>query len=79
MIPHSTLPSAIDRLEEKNLIHRVISHKDRRSFEHKLTNEGLLIREENKRVEMLIGTMVLEDLDTEKEISSLINFPEKIR
>ena len=78
IIPHSTLTSAIDRLEKKNLIYRVISQKDKRSFELKLTNEGLFIREENKRVDMLIGSMVLEALDTEKEIISLIKILEII-
>ena len=78
LIPHSTLTSAIDRLESKNLIRRVISQKDKRSYELKLTDEGLLIREENKRADMLIGSMVLEALDTEKEISSLIIILEKI-
>lgn len=78
IIPHSTLTSAIDRLERKKLIHRVISQKDRRSFELQLTKEGLLIREENRRVDMLIGSMVLDALDNEKEVNSLIKILEKI-
>ena len=71
IISHSTLTSAIDRLERKNLIHRVISQRDQRSYEIQLTKEGLQIREEQFRVDMLIGSFVIEALDTDQEIEML--------
>jgi len=71
LIPHSTLTSAIDRLERKNLIHRVISQRDRRSYELQLTDAGMQIREEQFRVDMLICSFVIDALDTEQEIDML--------
>ena len=71
LIPHSTLTSAIDRLERKNLIHRLISQRDRRSYELQLTQEGLQIREEQFRVDMLIGSFVIDAMDTDQEIEML--------
>ena len=78
IIPNSTLTSAIDRLERKNLLERVISQRDRRSYELQLTKEGRLIREEHRRVDLLIGSLVLEAMDNEKEIELLIKLLEKI-
>lgn len=50
-IPASTLTSAVDRLEKRGLLRRVISVRDRRSFGLELTEEGKRAQEEHKNEE----------------------------
>ena len=77
-IPHSTLTSAINRLEKRGLIERVISQRDLRSFGLILTKNGYNIRKEHDRIDKLIATMVLEALDSEDERQVLTRLLEKI-
>jgi len=77
-IPHSTLTSAINRLGERDLIERVISQRDLRSFGLILTKNGCLIRKEHDRIDRLIAAKVLEALDTEEERQVLTGLLEKI-
>jgi len=77
-IPHSTLTSAINRLEQQDLLKRVINQRDLRSFGLELTQKGCAIREEHDRMDHLIGKMVLETLADETERETLIQLLSKI-
>jgi len=77
-IPHSTLTSAIDRLEGRDLLVRVISHRDRRSFELKITEKGWRIREEHDQVDRMVAETVLNALNEEHEREVLIDLLTKI-
>lgn len=71
-IPGSTLTSAIDRLEKRGLLYRVISEKDRRSFCLSLTTEGRLVQEEHKSSERLLWKKILGAYDTSVDRLELI-------
>ncbi len=77
-IPHSTLTSAIDRLERRGLLRRAISHRDRRSYALELTREGRRVQAEHDRIDHLLAGKILEALDTEKERRQLIRLLSKI-
>ncbi len=77
-IPNSTMTSAINRLENLGLLKRTISQRDKRSFGLELTNQGRKIRAEHDRVDMMIGSMVLDALDDEEEKKTLVKMLEKI-
>lgn len=66
-IPQSTLTSAVDRLEFRGLVRRVINPRDLRSFGLELTEEGVLIQEEHDRVDRLLAGKLLQCLDTEEK------------
>ncbi len=65
-IPNSTLTSAINRLEKRGLLKRVISQRDRRSFELEMTKKGWEIKAEHDRVDRIITTLVLDALDDDE-------------
>lgn len=77
-IPHSTLTSAVNRLERRGLVRRVISARDRRSFGLVLTESGQAMQREHSRVDRMITGLVLESLDSEEERRTLIGLLEKI-
>lgn len=58
-IPASTLTSAVDRLEKRGLLRRVISARDRRSYGLELTEDGLRAQEEHKKEEDTVLRCVL--------------------
>lgn len=66
-IPHSTLTSAIDRLERRRLLRRVVSDRDRRSYALELTRDGRAVQGEHDRVDRMLAGRFLDALDTEKE------------
>lgn len=66
-IPQSTLTSAVDRLEVRGLVRRIINHRDLRSFGLELTEEGLRIQAEHDRVDQFLAAKVLGCLDTEEK------------
>ncbi len=72
-IPGSTLTSAIDRLEQKNLIIRTVSKKNRHSYGLELTEEGEKINAEHEREERLIWYRILSLLESEQDIETLVN------
>ncbi|WFR55722.1 MarR family winged helix-turn-helix transcriptional regulator [Anaerocolumna sp. AGMB13025] len=71
-IPGSTLTSAIDRLEQKDLIIRTISKKNRRSFGLKLTEEGVKLNEEHEKVERQVWYRILSKLDNDNDREQMI-------
>lgn len=69
-IPGSTLTSAIDGLENKNLILRTVSKKNRHSFGLKLTEEGVRLNMEHETAERQVWHRILSrlDNDTDREL-----------
>lgn len=77
-IPGSTLTSVIDRLEQKKLIIRTVSKKNRHSFGLELTEEGEKINAEHEKEEKQIWHKTLSLLDSDEDIESLVNLLTKI-
>jgi DNA-binding MarR family transcriptional regulator len=50
-LPGSTLTSAVDRLEKRSFVNRIINRRDRRSFGIELTELGEQACEEHRRQE----------------------------
>jgi len=71
-IPGSTLTSAIDRLEQKNLIIRIVSKKNRHSFGLQLTDEGIKLNAEHEKAERQIWKKILLLLDNDNDREQLI-------
>lgn len=77
-LPGSTLTSIVDRLEKRNLVKRVISKKNRRSYVLELTQEGIKISELHESAEEQLWEKVLGALDADSERDTLINLLDKI-
>ena len=77
-LPQSTLTSAVNRLEKRGLVRRVISPRDRRSYGLALTPKGRKIQAEHDRVDLLLARSMLEALDDDAERRTLIALMEKI-
>ncbi len=71
-IPGSTLTSVIDRLEQKNLILRTVSKKNRHSFGLELTEEGIKLNAEHEKAERQIWHKALSLLDSDHDREMLI-------
>lgn len=71
-VPASTLTNAVDRLEKRGLLARVISKRDRRSFSLVLTEDGKLVQREHKQSEALLWQKILSAYDTSEQRSELI-------
>lgn len=65
-VPSSTLTNAINRLEKKNLIKRIISQKDKRSYGLELTDDGRLAQEEHRRGESILYKKILGPLNKDE-------------
>jgi len=77
-IPKSTLTNAIDRLEKRNYINRIISKRDKRSYGLKLTEEGHIAQKEHIDFEYTVYGRLLNALDTEEEKQELFKLLRKI-
>lgn len=77
-IPKSTLTNAVDRLEKRKYLYRVISHRDRRSFGLELTDEGRAAQEEHLKFEFTLCSTILNALDNDNERELLLNLLGKI-
>lgn len=77
-IPSSTLTSAVNRLEKRNLLKRIISERDLRSFGLVLTEEGNSALEEHYKQEMIIINSMLEVFDDSDERESFIKLFKKL-
>lgn len=65
-LPNSTLTNAINRLEKRNFVRRVISQRDRRSFGLELTEEGKLAQKEHKESENILWQKILSPLEKQE-------------
>jgi len=77
-VPKSTLTNAVDRLEKRNYIKRIISLRDKRSYGLELTTEGELSQKEHIDFENTVYGKLLDSLDTEKEKLELFKLLRKI-
>ena len=77
-MPHSTLTSVINRLEDQELLKRVINPKDRRSFGLEITPAGLKVQEEHNRADHAMAAALLQALDSNEERKTLIALLQKI-
>jgi DNA-binding MarR family transcriptional regulator len=77
-VPNSTLTGIVDRLENKGLVERVISSRDRRSFGLKLTGAGRAIRAEQRHVRRKAADRMLEALDSDAEREAFVAMMVKI-
>ena len=77
-IPKSTLTNAVDRLEKRNYINRIISKRDRRSYGLELTAEGNLAQQEHIEFEQEVYGQLLAALDTKEEKQELLKLLRKI-
>ncbi|ADK14829.1 MULTISPECIES: MarR family winged helix-turn-helix transcriptional regulator [Clostridium] len=77
-IPKSTLTNAINRLEKRNYINRIISKRDRRSYGLKLTEEGHLAQKEHLDFEHTVYGRLLDALDTDEEKQELFKLFRKM-
>jgi len=77
-VPSSTLTSAVNRLEKRKLLKRIISERDLRSFGLALTDEGAYALEEYyKQKEIAINAM-LEGFDDNEERGCFIKLFKKL-
>lgn len=77
-MPNSTLTSIINRMEERELLERQISIRDRRSYRLALTDEGRVVQAEHDRIDRLVAQRMLDALDTDRERDELIRLLDKI-
>jgi DNA-binding MarR family transcriptional regulator len=77
-VPGSTLTNAIDRLEKRGLITRVISKRDRRSFRLELTKDGHAAQVEHKKSEEILWRRVLNSYEAASERKELIRLLGKL-
>ena len=77
-IPKSTLTNAVDRLEKRNYLNRIISKRDKRSYGLELTAEGHLAQKEHIDFEYTVYGRLLNTLDTEEEKQELFKLFRKI-
>lgn len=77
-VPKSTLTSMIDRLENRDIIVRGISKRDRRSYKLELTDKGRTIQNEHDEFEKEIYGKIITSLDTYEEREQLLTLIGKI-
>lgn len=70
-IPGSTLTNAVNRLEKRRLLRRIISPRDRRSYGLELTEEGRLAQVEHRQKEEVLWNRILNSYDTAEERKEL--------
>jgi DNA-binding MarR family transcriptional regulator len=77
-VPGSTLTNAVDRLEKRSFLTRIISKRDRRSYGLSLTDEGRKVYLEHQKTEKLLWTSILGTLDNDEEIELFLHLIEKV-
>lgn len=77
-IPSSTLTSAINRLEKRKLLKRVISERDLRSFGLSLTEEGRRALEEHYKLESKLIESMLNIFEDSEERDTFVRLFKKL-
>lgn len=77
-IPNSTLTSALNRLEQKDIVKRKISCRDRRSFSLELTEKGKKVQQAHCEFEQAYFENILSKLDTTEDRKVLLDLFENI-
>ena len=66
-IPNSTLTSALNRLEKKEIVRRVVSPRDQRAFGIRLTEKGAELHHTHTECKRADLERILAKLDTHEE------------
>lgn len=77
-VPASTLTGAVDRLEKREYLERVISKRDRRSFGLKLTREGRNVLTKHSNVKQRFFANMLSSLDDSSERERFLSYLERV-
>jgi len=77
-IPNSTLTSAINRLEKKDILHRKIQPEDKRTFILELSEKGRKITKERNNEKRQLFEEVLMALETDEERVTFLELINKI-
>jgi DNA-binding MarR family transcriptional regulator len=77
-IPSSTLTSAVNRLERRQLLKRIISERDLRSFGLALTEEGKQAIDEHYKEEQILINSMLQVFEDSKERNNFITLFKKL-
>jgi len=72
-IPNSTLTSIVNRLEKLDVLKRVISKRDRRSYGLELCEKGKLIIKDRQEKEQKYFTKILGSLNSDEERKKIIS------
>ncbi|MCK5741607.1 MAG: MarR family transcriptional regulator [Chlorobi bacterium] len=72
-IPNSTLTSIVNRLEKLDVLKRVISTRDRRSYGLELCEKGKLIIKDREEKENKYFTKILGALNSDEERQKLVS------
>ncbi|MCK9240396.1 MarR family winged helix-turn-helix transcriptional regulator [Desulfocurvus sp.] len=70
-VPQSTLSSAVSRLEERGILRRTLSTRDRRSYGLALTAKGRRIVRAHEALDQVLAAKVLAALDDEEQRRAL--------
>ena len=66
-VPNSTLTSALNRLEKKEIVRRVVTPRDQRAFGVQLTEKGAELHQAHAECELADLKRILAKLDTHEE------------
>jgi DNA-binding MarR family transcriptional regulator len=77
-MPNSTLTSTIDRLEERGLVRRTISERDRRSYAIELTAGGRAYMALQDQSERDLARRILQALGTEQDQQTFIDILSRV-
>ncbi len=72
-LPNSTLTSIVNRLEKMEILKRVISKRDRRSYGLELCEKGELIVKDHREKEQKYFAKILGSLNSDEERKKLIS------
>lgn len=74
----STITSALNRLENKNLVKRKQSQEDKRMFNIILTDDGISLQKAHHSFEHILFTKILSAFEDNKETEVFLSLLEKI-
>lgn len=77
-VANSTITSAVNRLENKGLITRIVTDGDKRAFNLKLTNDGRDVTNFRKFKKTQFFTEILQSLNTVEERVALVELVGKV-
>ncbi len=78
LVSGSTLTSAINRLEKKGFLKRLINDEDKRSYGLQVTEKGVSINENHEKVDRNIAIKILNCFENEDMKVEMISILKKI-
>jgi DNA-binding MarR family transcriptional regulator len=77
-IPNSTLSSAVNRLERRGLVRRVINAEDRRSYGLVVTEKGLAVEAAHRALDQRLAELCCQALPDEKQRALFMRTLERV-